>query len=158
MLKVGQVYELTYYDDIAARAVARAQHASSGSIGTRDAGENYNYRLWGCMGELVVARLLNIKPQIRDFGGPDPNPDIVLLDGTKIEVKVGFPMEAKSKLRRDATYVVLRMRGQTFEVTHLRKGDEIFLDAMEPPEYMCNRPGTQHENWLIQNAKQPAAV
>lgn len=108
-----------------------------------------NYRLKGVLGEIAVARILGIDPQVADLGGPSGLPDIQLSDGTLIEVKCGLPMEAKSKLRLDAYYVVVNLSGDKCRIDKIRYGEDILLDATEPPEFMCPRPGTRELNWLI---------
>ena len=148
-LKIGQEYILTDEDNLLAVEVANAQHVSSGALGTRGAGANAEYRLKGVLGEIVVARMLGIEPQVHDFGGPTARPDIILPNGTMIEVKNGLPMEGKSKLRTDAWYVVVQRSYDTFKIVAIRHGKDILADAVEPPAYMCPRPGTQQLNWLI---------
>jgi hypothetical protein len=145
-----QSYTLTDVDRQIIATISNAQHASSGARGTRGAGSNIDFRLKGVTGELVVARMLGIEPQVRDTGGPDLAPDIAI-GNTVIEVKNGLPMEGKSKLRPDALYVVVSDFDTpgTFKVTAVRYGHEIQMDDLRPPFWACPRPGTQALNYWI---------
>ena len=148
----GYCYTLTDADRQLASVIASKQHASSGARGTRGAGSNHDFRFKGVLGEIVVARILGISPQVDDFGGPTSRPDIILVDGTAIEVKYGLPMEGKSKLRPTAYYAVVCESDQgenVYCISRYRKGEDILRDGIEPPQWMCPRPGTRELNWLI---------
>jgi len=144
-------YTFTEADKELALKISFDQHHSSGARGTRDAGANLSMRLKGVKGEIAVARMLGIKPQARDWGGPDPAADITTDDGLEIEVKNGLPMEGRDKLKDHALYIVVTDRDHpnTFKVTAMAYGHEIRAANLTPPEWMCPRPGTQRLNYLI---------
>jgi hypothetical protein len=143
---------LTEQDKELALKIALAQHNSSKARGTRGAGANLIMRLQGVKGEIAVARMIGIEPQVRDTGGPDPLPDIILRDGTWIEVKTGLPLEAKSKLKSQALYIVVSdyQVKDTFQIMFMAWGFQIKESNLIPPSWMCPRPGTQRLNYLIQ--------
>lgn len=149
MMLSGKSYVLTSDDKSLATDVALKQHNSSGARGTRNAGSNYHYRYRGVLGEIAVARMLGIEPQVADFGGPVDRADIIMPDGTLYEVKCGIPVEGKDKLRLDAWYVVVKVENDVCVVTKVKFGEDILRDSVEPPEWLCPRPGTHKLNWLI---------
>jgi hypothetical protein len=153
---VGQAHMLSAADRAWGEEVGACQHDHSKGRGTRGKSEftglvSKPLRIAGCFGEIAVARLMGIEPQIRCEDGPDRGPDIVLADGTKIEVKNGRPMEAKSKLRMDAWYVVGRTHDNVFTVSHVRHARSIYADHAEPPAHWISRgrEATRTQNWRI---------
>lgn len=133
-------------DDLAlAQRIANAQHLNSGRRGTRGAGSNLDYRRRGVLGEIAVARMLGIEPQVRALSGPDSAPDIVLNDGTVIEVKCGLPLEAKTKLRPGAIYVCVEGWDRHFRVSACMRAEDMI--GRVPPYGYITRAGTEDLNW-----------
>lgn len=147
-LRIGQWYAYTQADRALAMDVAKRQHAASGGRGTRNAGPSLDLRYRGAMGEIAVARMLTIEPQVRALRGPDREPDIIF-QGMAIEVKAGMALVHRRQLREEALYVAVS--GESTPgiavIHHMAWGRDIRIRDALPPSFATPRDGTNGQNY-----------
>jgi hypothetical protein len=149
---VGASWTLDDGDWLWAETVGGLQHEAQlalGNPGSRGAGINRDIRVRGAAGEIAVARMIGVMPQVRSEPSPSSEADIDTPRGTRIEVKTGLPLVWRRTLQPSSWYVVGRLDGRTFTVTHVASGAWIAAAGMEPPVAWCPRPGTAEQNWVV---------
>lgn len=144
----GRWWAYTEADRRLAMTIARGQHQASGARGTRGAGASQDLRYRGALGEIAVARMLGIEPQVRVLRGPDREPDI-RFQGVAIEVKAGFALVHRRQLLDEALYVAVSGPSTPgiANVVHMDWGRDIRTRNATPPAFACPRDGTGPMNF-----------
>lgn len=148
-LRIGMSWTYTPEDLALALEIAQGQHRNSGSRGSREAGASLDLRLEGALGEIAVARMLGIEPQVRVLKGPSKRADIIHR-GEEIEVKAGLALVWRATIRDGALYVAVSGQGVTpgwTTIHHIARGEEIRRRNSYPPSWATPRGRSRDQNY-----------
>jgi hypothetical protein len=119
---------------------------------TRGGGTNLEFHRKGVFGEAVVRKLAGLPvDSVPALDTWDSGPDLEM-DGVMVEIKAGVPVEAKTKVRDGAWYVVVGLgpdRHGRHSVTAVCCSDSIWDDQAAELDAIEKRPDSRGTNYLI---------